>query len=80
MKILLVVFFEKKSHLRQYHLFRSFFTVCLRVVKIVPGHYWIFKQSLHGFFHDYYWIFKQSGHDFSSNRLCDRKCMDVYVI
>ena len=42
--------------------FRPFFTVCLGMVKIEPGHchcyYWILKWSGHDFFHDYYWILK----------------------
>ena len=42
-------FFEEKSFLGQFDLFKSFFNVWLDVVKIEPGHctYWIFKKSGH---------------------------------
>ena len=56
---------EKKSHLGQFDLFRSFFNVLLGVVKIELGcycWYWIINQLGHYFIHDYYWILKQSGH------------------
>ena len=48
MKIL-VVFFERKIHLRQFDLFRPFFTVWLDMVEIEPGHwyYCILKLSRH---------------------------------
>ena len=64
-KILLVVF-QKKVHLGQFDLFRSFLTIWLGMAEIEPGHcyYWILKQSGQDFFHDYYWILKQSGHDY----------------
>ena len=66
MKILLVVFWEKKFCWGNliFLSFRPFFTVWLGMVEIEPGHC-------------YYWILKQSGHDFSGKHLCDGYCMDV---
>ena len=69
MKILLVVFQEKKF-IRDnliflaFLAFRTFFTVRLGLVKLsqVTGN-WILKQQGHSFFYDFYWFLKQSGHD-----------------
>ena len=51
MKILLVAF-QEKSHLSQFDLFRSFFTVWLGMLEIEPGYsdYKILKQSGHNVF------------------------------
>ena len=51
MKILLVAF-QEKSHLSQFDLFRSFFTVWLDMLEIEPGYseYKILKQSGHNLF------------------------------
>ena len=59
-----LLFFEKKSHLWQFDLFRSFFNVWLVEVKIEPGHC-------------YYCIFKQSGHSFPGKRLCGGLYLDI---
>ena len=67
-------FFEKKSHLGQFDLFRSYFNVWVDVVKIEPDHcyYWNFKRS------GMVKIRKQSRHDFSVKRLCGGYCIPFF--
>ena len=88
MKILLVVFREKKfiwGYLT-FLAFRPFCAVWLGMVKLGQATVnWILKQDMISFIitteswnsRDMIRIFKQSRHDFSGKNLCDGYCMDI---
>ena len=64
------LFFEKKSQLGQFDLFRSFFNVWLGVVKLCQATVTIGSLKSQDMIN----MLKQSGHDFPGKHLCSGYC------
>ena len=75
MKILLLVFSEKKNNLGQFSLFRSFLLFDWAWSKLSQAI--VIIGSLNSW--DMIRILKQSRHDFLGKHLCDGYCMDIIL-